>query len=49
MFQATAFATPPPSLLPTNRTEGTAAFEVAGIDFAGPIRHRKKGNREGTT
>ena len=46
-FQATALAAPPPGLLPTNRTEGTTAFEVVGVDFAGPIRYRKGGNREG--
>ena len=46
-FQATAVATPPPGLLPTNRTEGTTAFEVVGVDFAGPIRYRKGSNREG--
>lgn len=48
-FQGTEFATPPPGLLSANRTEGTAAFEVAGVDFAGPIHYRKKGNREGKT
>ena len=46
-FQATAVATSPPGLLPTNRTEGTTAFEVVGVDFAGPIRYRKGSNREG--
>ena len=49
-FQATAIAAPPPGLLPTNRTEGTTAlFEVAGVDFAGPIRYRKGSKREGKT
>ena len=46
-FQATAIAAPPPGPLPTNRTEGTTAFKVAGVDFAGPIRYRKGSNREG--
>ena len=46
-FQATAIAAPPPGPLPTNRTEGTTAFEVAGVDFAGQIRYRKGSNREG--
>ena len=45
-FQATAVATPPPGLLPTNRTEETTAFEVVSVDFAGPIRYRKGSNRE---
>lgn len=34
-FQATAIATPPPGPLPSNRTEGTTAFGVTGVDFAG--------------
>jgi len=46
-FQATAMAAPPPGPLPTNRTEGTTAFEVAGVDFAGPICCRKGSNSEG--
>ena len=46
-FQASAIAAPPPGLLPTDRTEGTTAFEVVGVDFAGPIRYRKGRYREG--
>ena len=30
-------ATPPPGLLPIDRTEGSTPFEVIGVDFAGPI------------
>ena len=33
-FEATAIAVPPPGPLPTNRTEGTTAFKVAGVDFS---------------
>ena len=40
-FQALALAAPPPGLLPKERTEGSAAFEVVGLDFARPIRYRK--------
>ena len=29
-------------LLPTDRTEGSAPFEVIGVDFAGPIKYRIK-------
>ena len=46
-FQATAIAAPPPGPLPSKRTEGTTAFEVAGEDFAGPIRYHKGSNQEG--
>lgn len=46
-FQAKAFATPPPGKLPTDRTEGSEAFEIVGVDFAGPIKYRKKKNQEG--
>ena len=40
-FQAIAAKTPKPGYLPTNRTSGETAFEVVGIDFAGPIRYKK--------
>ena len=43
-FQATAIAAPPPGPLPTNWSEGTTAFKVAGMDFAGSIRYRKESN-----
>ena len=35
--QFQAMATPPPGLLPIDRTEGSTPFEVIGVDFAGPI------------
>ena len=45
-FQAQALSKPPPGLLPTLRTEGSRAFESVGVDFAGPIRYRRKGKVE---
>ena len=46
-FQAMALATPPPGLLPTDRTEGSTPFEVIGVDFAGPIKYRIRAKTEG--
>ena len=31
----------PPGSLPRDRTEGTAAFQVVGVNFARPLRYRK--------
>ena len=33
-----ALAAQPPGMLPRERTEGSTAFEVVGLDFAGPIK-----------
>ena len=41
-FQVTAFAQPPTGNLPRNRTEGSSAFQVVGIDYAGPIYNRAR-------
>ncbi len=38
--QAKAYSIPPPGILPTTRTQGKNAFEVIGVDFAGPIKYR---------
>ena len=38
---------PVPGLLPNDRTNPGAAFEVVGIDFAGPVRYRKSAKSEG--
>ena len=46
-FQAIAYASPPPGNLPTTRTEGTIAFQVIGIDYAGPLHYRISKGREG--
>ena len=35
-FQAVALATPPLGQLPLERTKGSGAFEVVGVNFAGP-------------
>ena len=40
-FQAVAQAIPPPGLLPKERTEGSSAFEIVGVDFAGPLKYRR--------
>ena len=38
--QAKAYSVLPPGILPTTRTEGEKAFEVIGVDFAGPLKYR---------
>jgi hypothetical protein len=45
-FQALPFPTPQPGKLPKDRTEGDAPFQVIGVDYAGPIRYRKRGKKE---
>ena len=44
-----ALATPPPGLLPTDRTEGSTLLEVIGVDFAGPIKYCIRAKTEGKT
>ncbi|XP_068692648.1 uncharacterized protein [Montipora foliosa] len=46
-FHATAFINPPPGQLPKDRTEGQNAFQVVGVDFAGPLKFRKKKRQDG--
>lgn len=46
-FQAVAQTTPPPGLLPTERTEGSGAFGIIGVDLAGPIKYRQSSRVEG--
>ena len=46
-FTAVPITKPPPGKLPTDRTNGGAAFEVIGTDFAGPIRYKTTNQREG--
>ena len=41
-----AFANPPPGYLPADRVEGSRAFQVTGVDFAGPIMHHTKSKKE---
>ena len=35
-FRETVLAKPPPGNLPSDRTTGLRAFQVAGVDYAGP-------------
>ena len=46
-FQARAVADPPPGNLPEDRTRGTHPFQVIGVDYAGPIRYKKRAKVEG--
>lgn len=41
-FSVQAYTSPPPGNLPRERTEGQTPFQVIGVDFAGPLRYRKK-------
>ncbi|XP_048580704.1 uncharacterized protein LOC116619237 isoform X2 [Nematostella vectensis] len=45
-FQAVAYSTPPPADLPVTRTQGTSAYQVIGVDFAGPIKYRVARQKE---
>ena len=45
-FQAVALSSPPPGKFPSERTVGSSAFEVIGVDYAGPIPYRQAKNRE---
>ena len=46
-FQAVALKRPPPGNLLRDRTEGRAAFQVIGVDFAGPLKYRKGKKNKG--
>ena len=46
-FQTVAFQTPPPGLLPRDRTEGYRAFQIVDTDYAGPIIYKRKQKTEG--
>ena len=46
-FQAVSLATPPLEQLPLERTRGSGAFEVVGVDFACPIKYLKLSRKEG--
>ena len=45
-FQTVAAANPPPGNLPADRTQGTHPFQVIGVDYAGPIKYKKRGRAE---
>ena len=46
-FQITAFANPPPGALSLDRTVGKRAFQVIGVDYAGPLYYRISPTKEG--
>ena len=46
-FQAAAVVQPPPGLLPKDRTEGNRVFQVVSVDYAGPLKYRKKSGKDG--
>ena len=46
-FQATPFDPPLQATLPTDRVCGEKAFEVVGVDFAGPIYYKRGSGRQG--
>ena len=46
-FHAIAYASPPPANLPATRTEGSTAYQIIGVDYAGPLRYRKSKGKEG--
>ena len=45
-FIASPLTVPSPVPLPTDRTNGGAAFEVIGTDFAGPIKYKQRKKSE---
>ncbi|XP_046863151.1 uncharacterized protein LOC124456887 [Xenia sp. Carnegie-2017] len=46
-FQVKAVQQPPPGLLPKDRTEGSRPFEAVGVDFAGPLKYKRKKKEQG--
>ena len=48
-FRTKAFQSPPPGNLSNTRTQGDTHYQVIGVDFAGPIRHRTKSKAERKT
>ena len=46
-LQVRALAVLTPSLLPKEKKEGSAPFEIIGVDFAGLIHYRKSSRVEG--
>ena len=46
-FHAIAYASPPPPAnLPTAKTEGSTAYQIIGVDYAGSLRYRKSKGKE---
>ena len=46
-FRLSAYAKPTTGILPTTRTQGANPYQVIGVDYAGPIRYRKRNGRDG--
>jgi hypothetical protein len=46
-FRLSSYATPSTGVLPTTRTQGINPYQVIGVDYAGPIRYRKRNGRDG--
>ena len=46
-FRATAFRSPPPGNLPTDRTIGSTPFQVIGVDYAGPMEYKISSTKNG--
>ncbi len=46
-FRLSAYATPTTGVLPTTRTQGIDPYQVFGMDYADPIRYRKRNGRDG--
>ena len=46
-FQATALKSPQEGNLPTDRTVGSTAFQVIGVDYAGPLTYARGKNKTG--
>ena len=46
-FQVTALDPPPPGTLPNHRISGETAFEAVWVDFAGPIRYKRRSGHQG--
>ena len=46
-FRAVAVANPSTGNLPKDRNKGNAAFQVVGVNYAGPLKYQTKAKREG--
>ena len=46
-FRTTAFHSPPPAKLPTDRTIGSTPFQVIGVDYAGPMEYKISSTKNG--
>ena len=46
-FRATAFHSPPPGNLPTDRTIGSTPFQVIGVNYTGPMEYKISSTKNG--